>query len=224
MSITLIFLLIVTILSVLLSFCSLILYFMDSKFTTILRKFGAYFAAILLLVASLLAFLPEASEYLGLWLTILIAFVAFVIFYLACYLGDSYYKRGDKLARRRRGQRVALFVVSILQNICSGIIIGASFTISFSAGIVAATVLTAYEIPQKVGDAAALKHDRYPRNKIILSLVAVSLTMPVFAVLAWLILGQAIITGAVVLAAASGIFVCMAIRNINNIAKLLKTD
>lgn len=219
MSITLIFLLIVTILAVLVSLCALVLYFLDSKFVGILRGFGVYFSSILLILATFLSFIPEASERIGIWLSLLIAFVAFIVFFLLVYLSDSYYRRGEYLLPRRRGHRIALFATTLLKNICDGVIVGAAFSLSFAAGIVAITALTAHEIPQKIGDAAVLRRAHYQKPKIAIYLTLISLTLPLVATITWLSIGHSG-AGAYIIAAGSGIFVYLAIRALSAVAKL----
>ena len=223
MSLTLIFLIIITVIAALVSLASLALYFLDSKFTSILRNFGSYFSSLLLFLVAFVVLIPESSERLGIGFSFLVAFIAFIVFFLVVHICDAYYRRGSTLKPHHPIHRRTIFIICLLKNICDAVIVGATFTLSFSAGIAATTAITAYEIPQKISDAATLKRNRYPKRKIILSLALISFTLPIFATITWLVLCRNPFASYLV-AAASGIFTYLAFRAINSVAKKLQKD
>lgn len=76
-----------------------------------------------------------------------------------------------------------------VHNFIDGILIGASFLISFPIGVAATLAIILHEIPQEIGDFGMLIYGGFSRNKALIFNFLSSLTS-IFGVLASLVLGS----------------------------------
>lgn len=166
-----------------------------------------------LLAATFLNLLPEASEQLSpeiLGSTVLIGLLCFFLLEkMALWRHDHSYKSCD-VAPSPTGMMIVLG--DGVCNFVDGILIAAAFMQDTALGVATATAVIAHEIPQEVGDFIVLLNAGYSRNRALLFNILSSLVSVLGGLIGYVALRDAsdMIPYALAIAAASFIYIAVA--------------
>lgn len=108
-----------------------------------------------------------------------------------------------------------------VHNITDGIIIGASFLVSFPLGVATTLAVILHEIPQEIGDFAVLLHAGYSRKRALLLNLLSGLTAVIGVLIAFILGSVGESFNVIMLAIVAGGFIYIAIADL--IPELHKT-
>lgn len=140
-----------------------------SKLAKFFEKYGASFAAGILLYAVFGDIIPEILEenalpvYQVAWLIIVAAAACFI----ASFFAGFFHKHGEHKKIKNKTQAYAMFIVDSIHSILDGVILGVSFAASLPTGIITAVATAAHEIPQEIGDFSIMLRSKIKKSKIV---------------------------------------------------------
>jgi zinc and cadmium transporter len=188
----------------------LLLIFPDATRKLLVPHILAY-AVGTLLAAALLGMIPTAAESLPLaTVTGGVLFGIVVFFGLEAVVKLRHCHDADCPAH---GTAAPLVLIGdALHNFVDGVVIAAAFLTSVPLGIAAAVAAVAHEVPQEVGDVGILLDAGYsPRSALIWNALSSAMTLVgAVAGYAWLVEAQRILPYALIVAAASFIYIAIA--------------
>lgn len=183
-------LIIVTVLTALFSLAGgFLLLFGSKKSAKFVERFGTVFAAVVLLAVVFLDIVPEILEEEALSpldLTVLIL-VGTVSCFLISFITGHFHKHGDEHTFHNKKQAVAMVIVDSLHTFVDGVVLGTSFLVSPTTGILTALATTAHEIPQEIGDFSIMMRAKLGRKKIIKIQILSGLILVPSAILAYFV-------------------------------------
>jgi len=192
MSETILSILIILLVTICTTFVSLsggFLLLSNSKLTRYFQKYGAIFAAIVLLYATFFDVIPEVLEAnaVPVWQIPLFIAAGFLICFILNTLGGHLHRHGDKHALRSKKQAISMLIVDSIHTALDGVILGLSFASSLGTGITTATATAAHEIPQEIGDFSIMLRSKMPKRQIAKVQIISGLLLIPFTLLSYFI-------------------------------------
>ncbi len=125
-------------------------------------------AAGALLAAAFLDLLPEASEQMDMHVVLLIAFVAFLAFYLFDrFLSGGHHHDHSREPSKNHGNSALIVIGDVTHNFVDGLALGAAFLSGGGVGLVTTLAVTAHEIPREIGDFGLLLKKKMAKKRIV---------------------------------------------------------
>lgn len=158
--------------TVLTAFLSLVggfaLLFGSKKSAKFVQKYGTVFAAAVLLAVVFLDIIPEIieEEALPFWGMILLILAGMTFCIGVSMLAGHFHRHGDEHAFHNKKQALAMLIVDSLHTAVDGVVLGASFAVGASTGVLAALATTAHEIPQEIGDFSIMIRSKMSAKRI----------------------------------------------------------
>jgi len=162
------------------------------------------FSAGTMLGTSFFHLLPESLESLPTHLTFQLAFLSLVVFFLIEKILHWHHCHDADCHTHSIGYMN--LIGDGLHNFIDGMLIAATFSVSFPLGIAATVAIIAHEIPQEIGDFGVLLHSGFSKKNAILFNLVSALAAVAGAVVGILLLEQVTQLGKYLLPIAAGSF------------------
>ena len=163
-----------------------------------------------LLASALLGMIPEAISYIDPFLALLFVLCGLMLFFILEKL-VVWRHCHNKNCDVHEAAGPILLIGDAFHNFIDGIVIAASFLISFPMGIAISLAVIAHEIPQEVGDFAILLESGYTKRKALtLNLLSSISTIPA-AIIGYFLLDflSSLIPFFIAISAASFIYIAL---------------
>jgi zinc and cadmium transporter len=168
------------------------------------------FASGAILGAAYFDLIPEALEMVEVENAIIYVASGFVFFYLLertvyWYHGHGHIRNGGKLDVSWEDERTGIksytylnLLGDMIHNLIDGMVIGASFLISITAGIVTTLAVAFHELPQEIGDFAILVYGGFKKMKALALNFLSALTAIAGVIIVYLVLPSVEFVGSIV--------------------------
>ncbi|MFQ6083628.1 MAG: ZIP family metal transporter [Candidatus Aminicenantia bacterium] len=163
------YIIISTFLISLIAFAGALTLFLKEKLLDKILLILVAFSAGILIGGAFLHLIPEAiervtpDEVLNLFLYLILGFCTF--FVLENFIGWHHHHKREHLAIKPFSY--LLLISDSIHNFIDGLIIAASFVISFPVGVVTALAVALHEIPQEIGDFGILIYGGFKKEKAL---------------------------------------------------------
>jgi zinc and cadmium transporter len=200
--------LLITFINGLLAFAGLGFYFLFKKNLNRVLIFLVSFTTGALLGGAFIHFLPEAYEGLGLFKTVIITVLGFVLFLILERVLHWHHCHDGKCDRHPF--TYLLLWGDAIHNFIDGIIIAGGFLISVPFGIVTSLLILAHELPQEIGDFGVLIYGGFTKGRALWYNFLVQLTAVLGGVLGFWFLRPSDVIYLLPLAAGGFIYIAVA--------------
>jgi zinc and cadmium transporter len=168
--------LLMTIIDGLLGLVGIFSFFINKKFLNKIILILVAFATGALLGGAIFHLIPESIAKLSWFITFILTFAGFGLFFLIEKLLHWHYCKEDKCKNHEHPYTYLLLAGSAIHNFIDGLLIAGSFIISIPIGIITSILIIAHELPHEIGNFGVLVYGGMKKGKAIISDFLVQLT------------------------------------------------
>lgn len=173
---TLQWILLMTIIDGLLGLVGIFSFFFSKKFLNKIILILVAFATGSLFGGAIFHLIPESIEKLSWFITFILSFAGFGLFFLVEKLLHWHYCKEDNCKNHEYPYTYLLLAGSSIHNFIDGLLIAGSFIISVPTGIITSILIIAHELPHEIGNFGVLVYGGMNRGKAILLDFLIQLT------------------------------------------------